>query len=382
MKRTILIATALLCGVIAKAQKAETVVSFIIEDHDPEWYAAQAEVWQKRVDADPTDEWAWRNLFRATNYHQMFTTGYGSNQDSSQTADIIRRMEKAVPDSYVLNLSKGRFCLSTDSAALRGDNIYRAIELMPEDAVAEDVDYLACRLWSIDPENPLVKELFTKSYEKRHYPSRIMHFNMNLLQSMQPNALYFANGDVLLAPMKILQDALGMRQDVTIVPLSYIHSPSFLKAFYDKFGIEPPSCKAEDYHKYGEDWFKHFEADIVMHIIKKTKRPTYFATDILQCTTLDRDSLYNEGLLLKYSPKQYDNFSVAMHNVEEVYHLEYLAEPDLVCDHWKSSEVLDRNCVTLLSNLVSKFRKKGKVAQADRLEGILSAVLQQDNLEE
>ena len=209
-----------------------------------------------------------------------------------------------------------------------------------------------------------------------------MHFNMNLLQSMQPNALYFANGDVLLAPMKILQDALGMRQDVTIVPLSYIHSPSFLKAFYDKFGIEPPSCKAEDYHKYGEDWFKHFEADIVMHIIKKTKRPTYFATDILQWTTLDRDSLYNEGLLLKYSPKQYDNFSVAMHNVEEVYHLEYLEEPDLVCDHWKSSEVLDRNCVTLLSNLVSKFRKKGKVAQADRLEGILSAVLQQDNLEE
>ena len=93
-------------------------------------------------------------------------------------------------------------------------------------------------------------------------------------------------------------------------------------------------------------------------------------------TILDRDSIYNEGLVLKYSPKPYDNFSVAMHNVKEVYNLEYLAEPDLVYDDWETSGMTDMNHVTLLANLISKFRKKGDKAQAERLYGILSKCLE------
>jgi hypothetical protein len=87
---------------------------------------------------------------------------------------------------------------------------------------------------------------------------------------------------------------------------------------------------------------------------------------------LDKDSIYNEGLVLKYSPKPYNNFDVAMHNVKEVYSLEYLAEPDLVYDSWETSEQMDMNHVTLLANLISKFRKKGDEAQAQRLYNILS----------
>jgi hypothetical protein len=61
-----------------------------------------------------------------------------------------------------------------------------------------------------------------------------------------------------------------------------------------------------------------------------------------------------------------------MHNVKEVYNLEYLAEPDLVYDSWETSAKLDMNHVTLLANLVGKFRKKGDEAQAKRLYNILS----------
>ena len=61
-----------------------------------------------------------------------------------------------------------------------------------------------------------------------------------------------------------------------------------------------------------------------------------------------------------------------MHNVKEVYCLEYLAEPDLVYDSWESSEMIDINHVTLLANLISKCRKKGDDFQAGRLYRILS----------
>ena len=375
MKKTIVIAFALIYNVFVHAQKAEPIESIITNCHEPEWYGQQADLWQKIVDENPKDQKAWWNLFRASYYNEQLKGGWDENKDESKTANILRKMQDAIPYSYVLNLSKCRFCLSTDTAAIRGDNIYWAIEQMPEDAQAEDVDYLACRLWSIDPDNPLVKELFTKAYQKRWFPSRIMQYNRNMLLSMQSRALYFANGDVLLAPMKMIQEALEERQDVTIIPISYFHSDSFMDALYKRLGIKPLAIDVQDYGKCGEDWYKYYEADIIKYLIKETKRPTYFSTDILSQTILDKDSIYNEGLLLKYSPKQYNNFEVAMHNVKEVYQLEYLAVPDLVYDSWVTSQQLDLNNVTLLSNLISKFRKKGDCVQADRLHDILGKCL-------
>jgi hypothetical protein len=146
-----------------------------------------------------------------------------------------------------------------------------------------------------------------------------------------------------------------------------------MKALCKRLNIEPLSLNVQDYgDKYGEDWYKHYESDIIMYLIKESKRPTYFSTDILSLTALDKDSIYNEGLVLKYSPKPYNNFDVAMHNVKEVYSLEYLAEPDLVYDSWETSEMLDMNHVTLLANLISRFRKNGDDFQAERLYRILS----------
>ncbi len=373
MRKTIVIILALVSHCIANAQQAETIESITANSHEPEWYAAQAEAWQKRVDENPQDQWAWRNLFRATCYYEQFTGGWGENQDESRTADVIRRMEAALPDSFVLNLCKGRFCLTTDVAAKRGDNILRAIELMPENICPEDLEFLAVRLWINDPENPRVKELYTKSYQSRYFPSRHMHFNHNMLQSMQPNALYFSNGDLDTEPMKMLQEALGERTDVIIINLSFLHATTFMDALYKKLNIAPLTLNVQDYgDKYGEKWLQYYEADIIMYLIKESKRPAYFSPTNPKVSILDTDSIFNEGLVLKYSPKPYNNFDVAMHNVKEVYNLEYLAEPDLVYDSWETSAMVDLNHVTLLAHLIAKFRKKGDDDQAMRLYNILS----------
>lgn len=373
MRKTIVIILALVSHCIANAQQTETIESITANSHEPEWYAAQAEAWQKRVDENPQDQWAWRNLFRATCYYEQFTGGWGENQDESRTADVIRRMEAALPDSFVLNLCKGRFCLTTDVTAKRGDNILRAIELMPENICPEDLEFLAVRLWINDPENPLVKELYTKSYQSRYFPSRHMHFNHNMLQSMQPNALYFSNGDLDTEPMKMLQEALGERTDVIIINLSFLHATTFMDALYKKLNIAPLTLNVQDYgDKYGEKWLQYYEADIIMYLIKESKRPAYFSPTNPKVSILDTDSIFNEGLVLKYSPKPYNNFDVAMHNVKEVYNLEYLAEPDLVYDSWETSAMVDLNHVTLLAHLIAKFRKKGDEDQAMRLYNILS----------
>ena len=380
MRKTIVIALVLMCSMMALAQKKETieikrtVESWISDIREPEWYMEQRKAWQEAVDANPKDEWAWRNLFCATN--GLYSSDYGEDKDKSWTADVIRKMEAAIPDSYTLNLCKCRFSQTTGSdASQRGDFIRNAVKLMPRDAYAGDVDFLACQLWSIDPWNGNVERLFRQSYWNNYYPLRIMQYNRNMLLSMQPNALYFANGDIRLAPMKIIQEALKERRDVIIIPISYFHSDSFMNALYQKLDIKPLAININDYGKYGEEWYKYYEADIIMYLINATQRPTYFSTDILKETGLNKDSIYNEGLLLKYSPVQYDNFAVAMHNVKEVYSLEYLTEPDLVYDSWTTSWMTDTSHITLLANLISKFRKNGDKVAADRLYDILSKCL-------
>ena len=380
MKRTIFLFLTLICGTLAFSQKAETIESIVSKSHEAEWYAAQMEAWQKVIDANPQDkEWAWRNLFRASYYFDSFTNGWKSweEQDLSKTAKVVREIEGRFPDSYLSNLCKSRFALSADSIAYgRGDFVRRAVELLPENACAEDINYLACRMWIADPESPLVNELFTKSYRNKYYPARIMQFNRNMLLCMEPNAIYFPNGDLDSAPMKILQEALGERKDVTIINVSFLHADSFMNALYKKLGIKPLTLNVQDYGKYGEDWYKHYEADIIMYLIKESGRPAYFSPTNPKTSILDKKNIYNEGLVLKYSPKPYDNFAVAMHNVKEVYNLEYLAEPDLVYDSWETSGMTDMNHVTLLANLISKFRKKGDKVEAERLYGILSKCLE------
>ena len=366
MNKTLCLTLAFVCCVLCNAQKAETIESFVANCYEADWYSQQAQAWQKVVDADASNQWAWRNLFHATYYYDMFTGGWSKDQNQSRTADVIRKMETALPDSYVLNLSKCRFCLTDDTGATNGSNIRRAIELMPADAYKEDVKYLAAQAWlnpDFIPEEKM-GELFRLAYEKKAVPERIMRYNWNMLQSIEQNGIYFGNGDNCLIPMKMLQEALGIRKDVTIVPESFLFRKPWAQNLWKKLKI--PALEYKD---------DNFLEDVFRHIIKNTGRPVYFFSDHANRAVLDDDSLYNEGLLLRYSNHKYDNFAVAMHNVRDVYHLEYLAEPNLVYDSWESSDRMDMNNVALLAHLIDKFRKNGEHGEAERLYNILSGCL-------
>ena len=381
MRQTIVITLVLMCSMMAFAQKKETIEikrtkeSWLSSIREIDWYLEQIKAWKEAVDADQKDEWAWRNYYCATD--GMYINGYGKKPDESESAKILRKMEAAIPDSYILNLCKCRFSEVADSvASKRVDFVRRAAQLYQKQTRkiidAGDIHYLALQLWETDPENWRKELLFKWLHAKNFYTLRIMKYNRNMLLSMQPQALYFANEEESYEPMKMIQEALKERQDVIVIPTSFIHSDTFMDALYKKLSIKPLAIDNKDYEKYGGDRDKQYETDVIMYLIKESKRPTYFNTDILRETMLDKDSIYNEGLLLKYSPVAYDNFAVAMHNVKEVYSLEYLAEPNLVYDSGVISWGTDLSNITLLANLISKFRKEGDKAQADRLYNILS----------
>lgn len=357
--------------------KPETIETCAANQHETEWYEQQSRAWQKVVDTNPTDQWAWRNLFRATYYVDMFNRTFTDSTCATQR--VMEQMEQRLPDSFVFHLCKLRY----DKANEPHKHIKRAIELMPGNVCAEDVSYIAAHAWiyANEIDEATLKRLFTKAHRMQAIPERIMRYNWNMLSATMDNALYFGNGDNCLVPGKMMQEALEFRPDITIIPLSYLCCEEFRTSTLEKLGIRPFECSPNfsEYAKYGDNWQKRFYADIVMHIIRETGRPAYFFPDVMSHAALCPDSLYNEGLLLKYSDKPYDNFGVAMRNVEDTYHLEYLSEPQLVYNPWETGNMLDINYIPMLSGLVSKFSDRGKDEEASKLLKALTGCLEKSS---
>ena len=105
------------------------------------------------------------------------------------------------------------------------------------------------------------------------------------------------------------------------------------------------------YEDYQED-----ERAMLQTITEKDGSRRYFsATTSSSVREPWKQNLYNEGLLLKYSKKRYDNLAVKRRNVEERYMLEYLLvsfRPD-----WTTGQRLSANYAVLLADLLPYYER-------------------------
>ena len=85
-----------------------------------------------------------------------------------------------------------------------------------------------------------------------------------------------------------------------------------------------------------------------------------------------KKNLYNEGLLLKYSKRSYDNLAIKRRNVEERYLLEYLLvsfRPE-----WTAGQRLSANYAVLLADLLPYYAKHDKKRYDWLMQLLVSAV--------
>ena len=120
---------------------------------------------------------------------------------------------------------------------------------------------------------------------------------------------------------------------------------------FNKLDIEQPVLKeptqAEDYDEN--------QVALVNAIIGKYEDKVYFSPLHYNVNNYWKQHLYNEGLLLKYSKKPYDNLAIKRRNVEERYMLEYLLvkfRPE-----WTAGQRLTANYAVLLADLLPYYAK-------------------------
>jgi len=150
--------------------------------------------------------------------------------------------------------------------------------------------------------------------------------------STEENSILFTNGDNDTYPARMLQEAKGVRTDITILNASLSTAGTYLERKLKKFGIK---VKREHLFKQaiktdqsGNKSFSPYDYfKIVLAEVSKQKPdiPIFFASTLYQqYYNHVKDNTYIVGLAFRYSKERIDNVAFIKKNFEKRYRLDYL----------------------------------------------------------
>ena len=325
--------------------KAVRVESPIVSEKDFVWYVEQKEAWKALTRQNPTDEEAWRNYYTAARYMSW------SHPEDTTARQVVREMEAAIPDSYTFN-----YCAYRESAQGKGygdPKTYAeaALAKLPDEMQFFDYDNWVCYL-AMQGDEMRMKPLAKRYFDSGIYSEAVLRYSYNELAGMDDGGIYISAGDAAIIPKWLIQEGMNVHKDKTIVCAPFLAVEEYREWLFRKLGIELPTLKeptcAEDYDTN--------EERLINTIIDRYGSKVYFSTTTpTSITDPWKNNLYNEGLLLKYSKKPYDNLAVKRRNVEERYMLEYLLvsfRPE-----WTAGQRLTANYAVLLADLLPYYAK-------------------------
>lgn len=301
-------------------QKPEKVYGFARQNHDCEWYKTQANLWKTETEKNPQNAMAWVYWYRSVRYSLM-TCGADLKSASCCSRplldSIMIKMGKILPNSYEYNYLMYYNGMSNPEMA---KYLMKALEIAPDrpEIMSDLVTY-----YDIQCNQAKVDEYCKKWYACNELSPGILAWNYNMMVSLDKDAIIFLGGDMDTYPKMILQSTKNFRKDVKILNVYLLLNESFRNGKLKEMRIPTFEQKPEKFKDRSS-----FQKAIISHIVKNAgSRPVYFALSLPEeCYQEYKDSIYNEGLVYKYSKERYDNIAVSKKNYEKLFLLDYIRE--------------------------------------------------------
>jgi hypothetical protein len=352
----IIVATVLFLNSLLSAgpsPQPENVYRFIYVQKSYEWYVEQAKLWKKEAEKRPNDPTVWYNYFMATKYSlwRGDLSTYKHKMDS-----ILNEMSAKIPDSYEYNYL--RFYNGERDVKL----LERAYKRDPKraDALYELVMYYETQG---DEEN--LKKFCSELYHSMDISTGLLNYNYNVLASTEKNGILFTNGDNDTYPVWVLQHALNIRKDVTVLNLHLIfNNREYLKR---KLAIRESDNDVDLMSKENMSVFIDKLLDKITN--EYPQRPIHVALTVYKNIVRNiEEKLYLVGLTFKYSTKRFDNIERIKNNIYNNLRLDYL-DYDWYSEQYLVTSLLDNlhmNYVVVYLKLAESLHKSGNSAEAAR----------------
>lgn len=347
MKKTSICVAVMAVMLSTSATAQQRVESPIVSEKDFVWYVEQKEAWKEATQKNPQDEKAWLNYYHAVRY-----MGWFGNSSDSLAREVIREMEQAIPDSYTYN-----YCAYSANVGGHGTGetdgdkyAEAALAKLPDDMEFFDYDRWVCYLAMKGHEQRLA-QMAKRYFDSGIYSEAVLRYSYNELAGMDEGGIYLSSGDAAIIPKWLIQEGMGMHKDKTIVCIPFLAVKEYREWLSRKLEIDFPELESGGYESYDA-----YERALLQTLIDKYGSKVYFSSTTPSETMEPwKKNLYNEGLLLKYSAKPYDNLAMKRRNVEERYMLEYLLvsfRPE-----WTTGQRLSANYAVLLADLLPYYAK-------------------------
>lgn len=340
-----LLALTIAAGAAAQT-KAVRVESPIVTEKDFVWYVEQKNAWRHITQQEPQNETAWLNYYNAARY-----TGWYGEPADSLVRQAMEEMRQAIPNTYTHNLCAYMSVKLGFSHEADGDAYAEAaLGMLPEEMQLSDYNEWVCYLAMKGQEQRLA-QMAKRFFDSGCYSETVLRYSYNELAGMDQGGIYLGSGDAAIIPKWLIQEGMGLHRDKTIVCVPFLAVKEYRDWLAQKLDVVFPSQDMGSYTSYDA-----FEQALLQAIIDRHGSKVYFSCTAQQETMKPwQENLYNEGLLLKYSKKGYDNMAVKRRNVEERYLMEYLLvsfRPE-----WTAGQRLSANYAVVLADLLPYYAK-------------------------
>ena len=345
-----------------------------------EFYMEQAKLWKEELELNKKDENAWFNLFKANRFTKLTYNAEHSpelswmkNKEWISEADhllegdeIIKQIEINIPGTFMAYYLK-----FYNSEGLGKDNFHlleKAYAINPNFYEIYD-DFVIH--YEMMGNNEKRKEFNVKWFESNDFSENLLNYHYNVLMTLKKNSVLFSYGDnPLLAPL-MLQDALGVREDVTLVSIPLmVGEIDYRNAIFKKLNIQP-------FNKdYNNDWSDENLKELISYIIENKSKeiPLYFDLTMQKSLKKDyEDKLYLVGLALEYSDENIDNVAELKNNFNNKYLLDYI-QIQFSKDSYNSSAV-DANYIYGITCLYDHYKISGEETKVKEMRELALTIL-------
>lgn len=356
-------------SLLSFAQNPEPVVSVVRQLHEFDWYENQAKAWKQEIDNGSTNAMAWVYWSEANRMARNFTDAakWEARQSSYflPADQLLAAAEKAIPNTFEYYFLKMQAERSKKQPWF--DFLDKAQALRPYDDLL--LPWLMNRAL-IENDKPAMAEVGQNWFAHNEIPQELLTTAYNMLVSLDTNAILLTNGDNDSYPCWVLQQARQIRPDVQVINLSLAANyPSYRAAVFAQAGVRGTT-----------DSLRTVPLIFQKLIREAAGRSVYLSVYSSESIYKGIEkSMYMVGLVLKYSPKPFDNLAVLRNNIENKYLLDFLRQTFTVNPSESVVKMFRSSYLSIFKLLYEDYRKKGETTKAKRLKDLALKIAKDAN---